>query len=155
MNITDADPFAAARIGRLGSVSTGLLILRLAVGLLLLEHGLPKLTDPSGFLATVEGLGVPLPQVAGWLEILGEVGLGLLILLGLLTRIAGALLAVMMGLVWITVHAPLGFVWGQGFDGEAALLLALLGVVLAFTGAGTWSVDAALGRRRRRRRLQA
>jgi putative oxidoreductase len=126
-----------------------LLLLRVAVGGLLLEHGLPKLGHPSVFIDTVGRLGVPVHQVAGWLQILGEIGLGCLILVGLLTRIAGVLLTIMMGLVWIVVHLPHGWSPGQGFDGEIALLLAVLGLVLALTGAGAWSLDAVLAGRSR------
>jgi putative oxidoreductase len=149
MDTTSIDPRAPAGISRAGGTSTGLLVLRVAVGLLLLEHGVPKLVNPSNFIGTVSGLGVPLPEVAGWLQILGEVGLGSLVLLGLLTRIAGALQAIMMGLVWITVHLPKGWTPSSGLDGETALLLAVLGVVLVFTGAGAWSMDARLARRGR------
>jgi putative oxidoreductase len=150
MYTTALDSPATTRAERSALGSTGLLVLRLAAGLCLLEHGLPKLAHPSGFVHALGGLGVPLPQVSGWLEILGEVGLGLLLVLGLLTRVAGALMAIQMSLVWITVHLPKGWAWGRGFDGELALLLAVIGVTLLFTGAGAWSLDATLPRRRPR-----
>src|SRR5512142_3018030 len=127
-----------------GRESIGLLILRLTVGAILVEHGIPKLMHPSSFVRVVGSLGVPLPTAAAWLELLGEVGLGLLLVLGLFTQIAGILTAVMMGLVWITVHMPKGWSSEQGVSGEFALLLAVLGAVLALSGAGAWSVDAVL-----------
>ena len=37
----------------------------------------------------------------------------------------------------------------EGLNGETALLLAVLGIVLVLTGAGTWSLDGVLASRRR------
>jgi putative oxidoreductase len=148
MSPPPVDPFTPSSLRAPGGLSAGLLLLRVAVGGVLLEHGLPKLAHRSVFIDTVGRLGVPVHQVAGWLEILGEIGVGCLVLLGLLTRIAGVLTTIMMGLVWIVVHRPHGWSAGGGLDGETALLLAVLGVVLALTGAGAWSLDAVLARRR-------
>jgi len=122
--------------------SVGLLLLRLVAGGSLLVHGVPKLTDPDGALSTAAGLGVPAPDVAGWLLIAGEVGLGALLVLGLLTRLAGVLVLVQMALVWALVHAPDGFLVDGQVNGENALLLGAAGVTLALTGAGRLSADA-------------
>ncbi|NAZ83095.1 DoxX family membrane protein [Kineococcus sp. R8] len=142
---------ATARSGTLtatrtdGATSVGLLLLRLVAGALLLVHGIPKLSDPSGVVGAAGGLGVPAPEVAGWLLIAGEVGLGALLVLGLLTRIAGALVLVQMSLVWLLVHRPDGFLVDGQVNGENAILLAAAGLTLALTGAGRLSADA--GRR--------
>lgn len=131
-----------------GSASTGLLLLRLVAGALLLVHGVPKLSDPAGATGLAAGLGVPVPDLAGWLMILGEVGLGSLLVLGLLTRVAGGLLLVQMAGVWLIVHAPQGFLVDGQVNGENALLLGAIGLLLLFTGAGRVSADAVLRRRR-------
>ena len=137
----------AARAARTPApTSAGLLLVRLVAGALLLVHGVPKLQDPAGATGTAAGLGVPAPDVAGWLVILGEVGLGGLLLLGLLTRAAGGLLALQMAGVWLLVHAPQGFLVEGQVNGENALLLGAAGLALAYTGAGRLSADA--GRRR-------
>jgi putative oxidoreductase len=149
MTANPVAPSTHTRIRASGGLSAGLLLLRVAVGCVLLEHGLPKLAHPSAFIDTVGRLGVPLHHVAGWLEILGELGLGCLVLVGLLTRVAGVLVAIMMGLVWGVVHLPHGWSPSGGFGGETALLLAVLGLVLALTGAGAWSLDGVLASRRR------
>ncbi|NAZ88733.1 DoxX family protein, partial [Kineococcus indalonis] len=122
---------------------TGLLLVRLVAGALLLVHGVPKLLDPAGATGMAAGLGVPAPDVAGWLVILGEVGLGALLLLGLLTRLAGGLLALQMAGVWLLVHAPQGFLVEGQVNGENALLLGGVGLLLLFTGAGRFSLDGA------------
>ena len=130
------------------SASTGLLLLRLVAGALLLVHGVPKLSAPDGATGMAASLGVPLPDLAGWLMILGEVGLGSLLVLGLLTRVAGALLLVQMAGVWLLAHAPQGFLVDGQVNGENALLLGAIGLLLVFTGAGRLAVDAVLRRRR-------
>ncbi|WP_432536495.1 DoxX family protein [Kineococcus arenarius] len=126
--------------------STGLLLGRLVAGALLLVHGVPKLLDPQRATGTAASLGVPAPDLAGWLVILGEVGLGSLLLLGLLTRVAGALLLVQMAGVWLLVHAPDGLLVEGQVNGENALLLGAVGLVLLFTGAGRFSLDGVLRR---------
>lgn len=130
------------------SASTGLLLLRLVAGALLLVHGVPKLSAPDGATGMAASLGVPLPDLAGWLMILGEVGLGSLLVLGLLTRVAGALLLVQMAGVWLLAHAPQGFLVDGQVNGENALLLGAIGLLVVFTGAGRFAVDAVLRRRR-------
>ena len=142
-------PSTLSRLRAPGGMSAGLLLLRVAICGVLLEHGLPKLRHRSAFIDTVGRLGVPLHHVAAWLEILGEVGLGCLVLVGLFARVAGVLVTIMMGLVWSVVHLPHGWSPSGGLDGETALLLAVLGLVLALTGAGAWSLDGALAGRRR------
>lgn len=131
-----------------GSASIGLLLLRLVAGVLLLVHGVPKLSSPAGATGMAASVGVPVPDLAGWLMILGEVGLGSLLVLGLLTRVAGALLLVQMAGVWLLVHAPQGFLVDGQINGENALLLGAVGLLLVFTGAGRFSVDAVLRRER-------
>ncbi|WP_432520879.1 DoxX family protein [Kineococcus sp. SYSU DK006] len=129
------------------SASAGLLLLRLAVGALLLVHGVPKLSNPGGATGMAASLGVPAPDLAGWLVVLGEVGLGALLLLGLLTRVAGALLVLQMAGVWLLAHAPQGFLVDGQVNGENALLFAAVGLLLVSTGAGRWSADRVLLRR--------
>ncbi|MCI2239322.1 DoxX family protein [Paenibacillus sp. TRM 82003] len=128
------------------ATSAGLLLLRLVTGALLLVHGVPKLSDPAGATGTAASVGVPAPDLAGWLVILGEVGLGALLLVGLLTRVAGGLLVLQMAGVWLLVHAPQGFLVQGQVNGENALLLGAAGLALLFTGAGRFSLDAAAQR---------
>ncbi|WP_337061631.1 DoxX family protein [Kineococcus sp. G2] len=130
--------------------SAGLLLLRLVTGALLLVHGVPKLADPAGATGTAAAVGAPFPEVAGWLVVLGEVGLGVLLLVGLLTRVAGGLLVLQMAGVWLLVHAPQGFLVEGQVNGENALLLGAAGLALLFTGAGRFSLDAAAQRARAR-----
>jgi len=149
MTTTTANaPTRPDRTTTTASASTGLLLLRLVAGVLLLVHGVPKLSAPEGATGMAASLGVPVPDLAGWLVILGEVGLGSLLVLGLLTRVDGALLLVQMAGVWLFAHAPQGFLVDGQVNGENALLLGAVGLLLVFTGAGRFSLDAARRRRR-------
>lgn len=125
-----------------------LLVLRLAMGSIFAAHGAQKLM--KGVAATAdgfEGLGIPLPMVAAVVVIAVELGGGIALALGLLTRIAGALLAINMLVAMLLVHLPNGFFLPSGVE----FVLALFGgsVALAGLGAGAFSVDAALRRPRR------
>jgi putative oxidoreductase len=144
---TDAGTAVPSRMS-----STGLLVLRVFGGAFLITHAVQKLGDYGGFAGSVRALGWPLPDVAAALTVAGEAGLGTLLLLGMTTRLAGTLLSVLMALVWASVHAGQGFlVPGKpGINGESALLYLLIGLTMASTGAGVFSVDHALRGRLRR-----
>jgi len=103
-----------------GSPGTGLFCLRLGTGI------------PLILLATADVSPVPLVAATA----------GVLMLAGLWTPIAGAVIAVTE--VWLVFahHFPLHFL--QPDDPWVHFLLALLGVGLALLGPGAWSVDARL-----------
>ena len=118
----------------------GLLILRVcsAIALVLL-HGLGKLPPKPGFIGMVGGMGFPAPELFAWLATLAELGGGLLIALGLLTRPAAFLQVGHFLFVVLLAHA------GQSFkERELPFLFLVIALTLLFTGAGRYSVDAAL-----------
>ena len=130
-------------------MSTGLLLLRLVVGLLLASHGSQKLFGWFG------GHGVA--GTAGWLESIGfrpgramavltglaELAGGLGLALGLLTPLSAAVvLGTMTVAAW--THAASGL-WNTAGGYELPLLNAVAAAALAFTGPGTFSVDHVLG----------
>jgi putative oxidoreductase len=138
---TNAGPAVPSRMS-----STGLLMLRVFGGAFLIAHAVQKLSDYGDFAGSVRALGWPLPDIAAALTVAGEAGLGALLLLGMTTRLAGALLGVLMALVWVSVHASQGFLipGKPGINGESALLYLLIGLTMATTGAGMFSVDHVL-----------
>ncbi|MGX6511204.1 DoxX family protein [Rhodococcus sp. SJ-2] len=124
----------------------GILIARLGLGIILLTHGLQKLTvwGQSGTSAAFEGMGVPAASVsafvATWVEILG----GIALILGLLVPVFGALLFLVMAGAFVIVHVGNGvYVADGGFELVAALGLGAL--LLAVVGAGRFSIDHILG----------
>lgn len=115
-------------------------ILRIGVGLLFLQHGLQKIFGLFG------GRQVPLTSlmgVAGILELAG----GVLLIAGLFTRAVAAVLLVEMIVAFVKAHLPRGWVPIEN-GGELALLYAATFVFFAAHGAGAFSVDASLARRR-------
>ena len=116
-----------------------LLILRVVLGIIMLYHGWPKLTNLGGTIEGFTGMGVPLPALAAVFSTVAEVGGGLLLLLGVLTDVAGLLIAIdMLGAI-VLVHAKNGFaVSDNGFEWPLALLAMAVGIALA--GPGRYSV---------------
>ncbi|CAN5866770.1 hypothetical protein BH24GEM1_BH24GEM1_11560 [soil metagenome] len=70
-----------------------LLILRVVLGVIMLYHGWPKLTNLGGTIEGFSGMGVPLPALSAVFATVAEVGGGLLLLFGVLTDVAGLLIA--------------------------------------------------------------
>jgi putative oxidoreductase len=129
----------------------GLLVLRIALGVIFLAHGYPKLAHLRGG-AQMQGFfvehGLPgyFVYVAGVIETFG----GGLVLLGLFTRIAALLLAMEMSVAIWKVHSVHGYL--AVHDYEFPLTLATACFALATVGAGLISVDQFLfegGRRAR------
>lgn len=125
----------------------GLLLLRLTV-LMLLPHGLAKAGDIEGFIRVVDDnlVGSQAPELFGWLIMLGQVALPVLIAIGLFTRPAAFLCAGMMAAIWsLAIASRLDYTLlsnNGGLTGENALLFTFLPLALVFTGAGRWSLDA-------------
>ena len=116
-----------------------LLIIRVVLGIIMLYHGWPKLTNLGGTIEGFTGMGIPLPPLAATFSMVAEVGGGLLLLLGVLTDVAGLLVAIdMLGAITF-VHAKNGLaVMDGGVEWPLALLAMALGVALA--GPGRFSV---------------
>lgn len=112
-------------------------ILRIAAGLLFLEHGTTKIL---GFPATeMSGISVATaPGAAGVIELVA----GILIVIGLFTRPAAFIASGMCAVGYFMVHAPGGF-FPMINHGETIALYSFVFLYLACAGAGPWSVDAA------------
>ncbi|PPF44792.1 hypothetical protein C5B85_08575 [Pseudoclavibacter sp. AY1F1] len=131
------------------SANAALLILRIALGATMLLHGIQKLTTTGigGVQEMLAGLGVPLSDVAGAALPFVEIVAGALLLVGLFTRVAAALLVVVSLGAMFTVHFAAGF-FAQDGGYEFVLVLALLGIALTLTGGGRWAADALIRRPR-------
>ena len=86
---------------------------------------------------------IALAGLAGVLEFVG----GLLIVIGLFTRIAAFILSGEMAYAYWMVHVAHGGLIPIRNRGEFAALLCFVFLFLAFNGAGAWSVDAQRERR--------
>jgi len=115
-----------------------LAVLRILAGLLFLEHGLIKLLGfPPGGQPGLQEVGTLL-WVGGTIELIT----GLLIVLGLWTRLAAFVAAGEMAVAYFMVHAPKSFYPAVNM-GEAAILFCFVFLYLAAAGAGAWSIDHA------------
>lgn len=113
-------------------------VLRIVSGLLLLEHGTAKVL---GFPA-IEGVPPPGLSLAG-LSGPFELGLGVLLVLGLFTRPAAFVAAGFCAVGYWAVHgmqSPLPILNG----GETIALYCFVFLYLTAAGPGPWSVDAAM-----------
>jgi len=128
-------------------------VLRIAAGLLFMQHGLQKLFGMLGGMGT-PGVAAPLGSLMGVAGVLEFAG-GILLVLGLLTRPVAAVLLLEMVYAFATVHAPQGGAPIQN-QGELALLYGAIFMFLMGAGAGPFSIDAwvpAVRRIERRQRL--
>lgn len=126
-----------------------LLLVRLGVGIVFVVHGWGKVTDFGSPIGLADKLGY---QPAGFFGValaLIEFGGGLLVLLGLATRLAALLIAITQLVAVKEVHWPCGFVGEQGCRGYEFNFVLLCGLVaLMLAGAGAFSVDRGLARPR-------
>jgi putative oxidoreductase len=130
-------------------VNVGLLIVRVVVGALFVGHGTQKLFGWFG--------GDGLDGTAGWYESIGfrpgrpmamlggcvEAAGGLLLVLGLLTPLACALIIGQMVAAAVAVHLDNGL-WNSNGGFELNLVYATTALGVAFVGPGTFSMDEAM-----------
>ncbi|HEV7918904.1 MAG TPA: DoxX family protein [Solirubrobacterales bacterium] len=131
-------------------MSTGLLILRLTVGLLLAAHGAQKLFGMFGgygLRGTAEGFAqmqmrspALMAMAAGAAEFFG----GLMFAAGLLTPLAALVLMIVMFTAIATVHWANGLFATEGGYEYNLVIIAALAAVCA-TGPGGYSIDEAIG----------
>lgn len=129
------------------ATSAGLLLLRLFLGLGLAAHGAQKffVFGIPGFASHLSQLGAPAPYASAWLSASAELVGGLLIAVGLFTRLAAIPLAINMAVAAFLAHSGY-FITNTPPGREYALNLAAAFVALALTGAGRYSIDHRLAR---------
>ena len=116
-------------------------VLRIIVGLVLLQYGLAKLLGWPAVQIFEELKLFSLFGIAGIFELVG----GTLLVLGLFTRPVAFILSGEMAAAYFIEHFPHSFfpVLNQG-DLPVSLCFAFL--YLAFAGGGPWSLDAIMGK---------
>ncbi len=108
-------------------------------GLLFVEHGTGKVLGFPPGAGPHPGLQLTsMVGVSGLIELIG----GILIVLGLFTRITAFILSGEMAVAYFMVHSPHSL-YPIVNKGEIAVLYCFVFLYLAAAGGGPWSVDAA------------
>jgi putative oxidoreductase len=124
----------SARLSAYAPQALGLL--RIVASLLFIHAGLQILFDvPHQPLMPPEGPDT-LTTIAGILELGG----GILLLVGFLSRPVAFILSGMMAVGYWYGHAPMSF-WPNNNGGVAAILYCFIFLYIFFAGPGAWSVD--------------
>jgi len=126
---------------------TGKLLLRLALGLMIILHGISKIINgPAAIIGAVEKAGLP-PPVA-YLVYVGEVLAPLLVIVGFWTRPAALVIAINMIFAVALVHTSQLFTLAKtgGWALELQGMYFFTAVAIALLGAGRYSLGGATGR---------
>lgn len=126
------------------NMDIGILFIRIAVSILMLTHGVPKLMkffadEPLAF-ANILGLGA---GVSLALAVFAEVVCSVFLILGFATRAVLIPLIMTMSVAVLHFHAEDPFAVK-----EKAILFLLTYTFLFFTGSGKYSVDGVLNKKR-------
>lgn len=124
------------------------LLIRLMVGAVFLSEGIQKFLFPGQLgSGRFEQIGLPMPEVLGPFVGSVEIVAGLLVLIGLGTRIAALFLIVIMCVALVTTKVPIlldqGF-WVAAHESRTDWSMLLGSLFLLLQGAGPWSADARL-----------
>lgn len=143
------------------------LLIRLVVGGVFVSEGIQKFLDPAARGAgRFERIGLPAAELLGPLVGATEITCGLLVLAGLLTRLAALPLIVTMLVAIVTTKLPIllghGFwglrlrelpsygLWSMAHEARTDFAMLLGSTFLVLVGAGPLSADAALRRGKQR-----
>jgi putative oxidoreductase len=107
-----------------------LALFRIVIGVLFAIHGIQKISKGTDLLSWPAG-------PASIIELVG----GALIVIGLWTRWAALISSGAMAYAYFVVHQPRGLLPIQN-GGELAAVYSWAFLLLVFTGAGAWSIDA-------------
>ncbi|STX50906.1 DoxX [Legionella busanensis] len=141
--------------------SPWVIFIRLGIGFVFFPEGIQKLIFPELFgRGWFKNLGIPYPNIlgplVGWLELV----CGVLILLGLFTRIACIPLIILMIIALLTTKMPIWFngqwgpfqvrevnrygFWSMLHEARSDWAMLMGCCYLLIVGAGSWSIDAYL-----------
>ena len=140
------------------------LFLRLAVGFGFMAHGWAKLSrGPEGFAKLLTLLHVPFPHIMAWISVLIEILGGMAIFAGIFVSLSALPLICTMLVAMFSIHIHYGYssintigltakgpLFGPpGYEINLLYIAALIALVIS--GAGKFSLDAAMAKRRGRR----
>lgn len=130
-------------------INLGLLIVRVAVGLMIIAHGYNhiygggKIEGTAGWFAS---MGLKPGILHAWLASITEIASGILLILGFLNPLAAAGVCAVMIVAWITAHKDNGFfIFKPGQGWEYVAVVSAVTLTMGALGPGEWSLDSAFG----------
>jgi putative oxidoreductase len=123
-------------------------LVRLIVGGVFLSEGIQKFLFPTVLGAgRFAKIGIPWPEFSAPFDGVFEIGCGLLVVLGLATRLVAVPLVIDMLVAIATTKVPMllksGF-WAMAHEARTDWSMLLGAVFLLLVGGGAWSIDARL-----------
>lgn len=128
-------------------VDYGLLILRAAIGLVLLVHGVKHARGRTKTTAWFGTIGFRRPGLQWLTSSITEIGVGTLLVAGAVTSLAAAGTIGIMVVAFVAVHRAAGFwITARPDEGwEYVFVIGASSLALAIAGPGSVSVDDAVG----------
>ena len=130
------------------TINTGLLIIRIGLGVVFLAHGIKHARGRAKTSKWFASIGFKSPDLQWLASTATEIGVGALLIVGLLTGLAAAGVIGIMFVAYWTVHRPAGFFitsfMKEGIDVEGYEYVATLGAMalaIAISGPGEFSAD--------------
>jgi uncharacterized membrane protein YphA (DoxX/SURF4 family) len=134
------------------STPPAVVLVRFIVGAVFLSEGVQKFLFPAMLgVGRFAKIGIPWPEFSAPFVGVFEIGCGLLILVGVGTRLAAIPLIIDMLVAVATTKIPMllksGF-WSTAHEARADWSMLLGTIFLLIMGGGAWSLDAWLARRK-------
>ena len=121
--------------------------MRFATGAVLVPHGVQKVLNVpiSKFAPNIAAKGLPFAEALAYLAYFAESAAAACLAIGLLTRIAAAMIGIEMLVIVFFFQWQFGYFWTtRGY--EYALLWLLLCIGIFFKGGGRYSIDRIIGK---------
>jgi putative oxidoreductase len=127
-------------------VASSIIFIRLAVGLIFFTQGILKFTDPKMGVVRFTRIGFPHPYFTAHFVGRFEIVCGLLVLVGMFTRLASVPLLIVICTAIATAKIPELFLPEQGFwymvsDARTDFAMLTSLIFLLIVGSGTFSLD--------------
>jgi putative oxidoreductase len=129
------------------SIDWTMALLRVIAGAVILAHGVKHARGRVKTANWFGSIGFRQPELQWFASTATEIGVGVLLIVGLGTPVAAAGLVAVMAVAFWTVHRSVGFwVTARPDEGwEYVLVLGTVGAAIAIGGPGEFSIDAMLG----------
>src|SRR3990172_2406881 len=133
-------------------LSSSIILIRLIVGTVFLSEGIQKFLFPDQLgVGRFIKIGLPAPEFLGYFVPSFEVTCGILVLIGLFTRLAAIPLIIIMIVAIISTKIPIllneGF-WKMAHEARTDWAMLLGSIFLLIVGTGKLSVDYYLSKRK-------